>query len=527
MRARSIQVGTSGVVPRSSATVLLLGLALAAALAGCNDNGSAGTSTGNPNDGSPSTPSLPGMGGRDVATDSPMPTEGSDHGASLGGFCEADKEVLASADAMTELGFSAADVLAFAAGSHEEAITWHDSELATLGPEKGAHRVTITLTHGDGEVRFMRPKPSNSQGGRDIGGIEPAIAPAPTPGVAVDLPAGVSVGCQPWIEVDVHVTVESDGGALDESFDATLRTRNQLLGAVYAQPDPAKLGGSFAPEQILIAGFKLVQLGLEVAFTPFGVSGKFDGIFEQRSDDSVSAAAGGGAPFAQIGRAGCAGYYGAFPVDLDDMVQASSGADVLDLVGSAGDLAVRWSDGSSTTATLAFTPESGACVLLDNQFAGDVTLIVGGEIALHSADGKLDTHWPGDVRASLESGAVKQASLNLQWKGPQMPGEDSGLPTLDLDSYDGSYVQLMLTVSSEQAGGDASSAMGELSVTGFKAAPCAGGDTPMVSPPPPPDQPADSGGSGPGSVPPSSGGTSGCRGSDSHDLLSGAFTLAE
>jgi len=516
MRARSNQVRTSGVVPRSSAAALLLGLALATSGAGCNAGGSTGTSTGNPSDGS-NTPSLPGGGdGRDIGMDRPGDLVGGEDGVgTAGGFCKADATKLDSTSAQTDLGFTADDLLAFAAGVHEEAIRWHDSNLAILGPEKGEHRVTIALSYDGGEIRLMTPSTAQS------GGPEPAIG---TP--AVDLPAiGGVGGCMPWLEVDVRVTVKTDGGALDESFDATLRSRNALLGSVFVQPEPKELGGAFAPEQILQPDFELAQLDLQINFTPFGVSGTFNGVFEVRRGDTVGGAA-GDKPFADFGRVGCGAHYGAFPVALGETVEGATGQDALDLVASASELSVTWNDGTSTTATLAFNATgSGACVLLDDYVYDGVTIMVDGQLELQSADGRVDALWDASVRAELpESGAIDQVKLSVERKGGSVPaGDDNGIPGADVSAYDDFYYTFMLAISRGAAGGAATGAMGELKVIGFEFAPCAGGDSQ------PPDRPADMPGeqgaapSDPGS---SGGGTAGCRGADMTDVLSGAFTLA-
>ena len=372
-------------------------LACALALAACN-GGSNGTSTGNPNDGSDKTPTLPGGDGRDVLPgDAPGPTTGD-----AASFCKGEPTVLESSSTRIDYGFSADDVLAFAGGAHDEAIVWHDNDIATLGPEKGEHRVAITVAYDGGEIRWMTPK--TAQDGGDLGGPEPAIAPAPGP--TVDLPA--VGGCMPWLEIDVRVTVKSDGGALDESFDATLRSRNELLASLWAAPDPDELGGAFAPEQILQPGYELVQLDLELNFTPFGVSGRFNGVFQVQRGDSVGAAAGAN-PFAEIGRAGCSGYASGFAVEIDDMVEGASGADMLALVKGAHDLAVTWSDGTSTTATLSFAPtQDGACVLLDNKIYGGASLNIDGQLALTTADGRVAARWRVGHGRSGSAGGLSQ-----------------------------------------------------------------------------------------------------------------------
>lgn len=500
MRARSNRSGAPGVTNLGwclPAPLLVLVLALYGA--GCNAGGNTGTSTGNPNDGSSGGPGLPGGGDIDIGH-VPSPGHGEVGTGSLGGgYCEADERVLDGTSADTTLGFSAADILAFAAGSHEEAIRWHDSFIATLGPEKGEHRVTVTLSHDDGEVRLMTPKTDAGNGT----GIEPAID--------IGTPNG---GCQPWLEIDVKVTIKTDGGALDESFDATLRSRNALFATLFTAPDPDHLGGAFAPEEILEPGFKLVQLDLSIGFTPFGVSGSFDGVFEMRTDDSVGAAAGGGAPFADFGRTGCK--YNSFAVGWDDMVEGASAQDVLDLVESAHDLAVDWSDDTSSTATLAFTPANdGACVLLDDMSFGDATFVVDGQLVLTSADGRVMATWKASARGELgDSGEIDQVQLLLDNNGPQNTDLSQSIPGADLSGYDSSGFDFMLTISGQDA-------MGELSVTGYKFADCA--SEPQA--PPPPDAMSGSGGTDSGGSEPSAGGSPGCRGADRFDVLSGAFTL--
>jgi hypothetical protein len=291
-------------------------------------------------------------------------------------------------------------------------------------------------------------------------------------------------------------------------------------------PKPDALGGAFAPEEILQPDFELAQLDLQINFTPFGVSGTFNGVFEVKRGDSVGAAS-GGMPFADFGRVGCGTHYGAFPVSLDELVEGATGQDALDLVASASELSVRWSDSTSSTASLTFNPtQSGACVLLDDYFYDGVTLLIDGQLELVSADGRVDALWDASVRAELpESGAIDQVKLSVERKGGAVPeGDDNGIPGADVSSYDDSYYSFMLAVSAGAAGGDATDAMGELKVTGFKFAPCAGGSEP------PPDQPADMPGEqdrAPSSDPGSAGGSSpGCRGADMFDVLSGAFTLA-
>src|ERR1700741_2657078 len=104
------------------ALVVLVSMVL---LAGC-----VGTSSGNPG--------VPGGGNPDDSD--PLPDDGPDVGSELGGgyrHCERDPSPLDSPDQETPLGFSAADVLAFAEAVHESKIRWNADSFTEVGPETG------------------------------------------------------------------------------------------------------------------------------------------------------------------------------------------------------------------------------------------------------------------------------------------------------------------------------------------------------------------------------------------------------
>ena len=59
--------------------------------------------------------------------------------------CKATPTALESRDADTALGFSAADILAFAAGVHETKIRWQSDGIGTFAPETGEHDLTLDI----------------------------------------------------------------------------------------------------------------------------------------------------------------------------------------------------------------------------------------------------------------------------------------------------------------------------------------------------------------------------------------------
>jgi hypothetical protein len=301
----------------------------------------------------------------------------------------------------------------------------------------------------------------------------------------------------------VQVTVETNGGALDESFDAVLRTQDAVAAYIYVHPDPDALNGSFTASSG-IEGFALEQLDLGITLTPFGASGSFSGVFVMHSDDGVSAGAGGG-PFATFGRASCAD--GGFAVGPNDEVEGVTVSDVLELAQATSSVELTWEDGAMTTSTLTFTPdgEDGGCVQLNNAMQGDVTLLVYGTLAMASEDGRLDGEWEGRIEARADEGGAITAQFILQDKDLESPEGDVnvayGFPSAedDVSGFDFAGITVNVTLAS---GADPT---GEVKLSGFTQADCA-------TEPVPPDQDPDMGM-----------GTPGCRGADETPIARGTF----
>jgi hypothetical protein len=456
-------------------TIILLLLCAAA----CADNSMAGTSTGNPQPGDDA-------GDRDARSEEDADDLGG-FANGEGGFCRAGEKTDVALDDDAALGFSAEDVLAFAGGTHEEALRWLPIMNGSYGPESGEGSITITVTHDGAEARVVQPD-ENPSGEEFLTDLDGSL-------------------CQPWLELDVAVTVETSGGALDESFDAVLRTQNAVAAFLFVHPDPDALNGSFSADYD-IEGFNLEQLDLGITLTPFGTSGTFSGVFVMHSDDAVSAGAGGG-PFATFGPASCAD--GGFGIGSDDEIEINGQdiavSDVLALAAASDEVELTWEDDATTTSTLAFTPEGdGGCVQLNNTTQGDVTLVVYGALAMASADGRLDGEWNGRIEARADSSGALSAQFILQDKRLDSPEGDVnalyGFPNADDDVSGFDYAGLSVSVSMT-SGADAT---GEVKLSGFIQADC------VTEPVPPEDQDPGMGM-----------GTPGCRGSDEVPVAVGTF----
>jgi hypothetical protein len=396
-------------------------LALALSLAGC-----LGTSTGNP-------------------TEDPGEEHGG--GTGVGSYCKEASSRPVPVDEQTSLGFSAQQVLEFVEGEQQETLTWHAQPLASYGPESGEQQATLTVTRRDTPIRLVQYR-------ADTGGAEIAIGS----------------DCSDALAIDVHVALRTAGGALDESFDATLVARSSRKVSIYQRLDHKNLGGSFAITQFHQPRFRVAQMHLAVTWTPFGTTGALNVVFEQPSEDGTAVGSGPGTgPLASWGPASC-GPWSGDPVPLDQPVAGFSGNDVLALLASVDALNVAWSGAPASSASVAFALSGGVCAQLEpapfspgNPDVG--SLILAGVLSVRSQDGRIDAAWPVQVNAlPNEGGALDEVKLAFDDQRLQQQGSLQaryGLSGIDASAYDFSSASFTLTLS------PAGALTGELRVTGY------------------------------------------------------------
>jgi hypothetical protein len=393
----------------------------ACALCACTD---AGTSTGNPGpiDGGPP---------REVDNNGDGDFAGS-------GYCNAGPKTALALDEDSPLGFSPNDILAFASGTHEDTIRWNAQAMVEYGPESGEGAITITITP-KGTARHVEPAPPGS-GGTDIGGAAPAI--------------DIDSNCTSWIEIDVEVSVETEGGALDETFEAVLRAHTPITTSLYASFKADALEGSFEAEGTGgLAGFVLGGTQIGVRFSTFGVSGSFHGWLttsDTDGDSSERPAVGGGAPFATIGAAACIGE--GFAVGASDDVEGVTVQDALDMLSESAQIDITWEDNTTTSSSFAFAATTpGGCVLLDNETPGDLTIVLDGTLSMASEDERLDGAFEGRFEAHIDTGAISRITFHVSDKrmsNVALGGEYYGFPDVDLSTYDAAGTALDVTVTS-------------------------------------------------------------------------------
>jgi hypothetical protein len=275
-------------------------------------------------------------------------------------------------DARTSAGFSADDVLAYAAGTHEERITWEvvqsaeDEAEITVGPESGTQMFSITVEPRGDAARFHVPT-------RDI--------------------VGHGLVCKPWLEIDVHVIVRSEGGALLEGFDATLVSEKGSFAHIAATSESA---GLVAQGALFVAHptVPLASTELRFVFTQYGVTGSVTAYWAEDPYQSE---------IAHVGKAHCG--RNMFALSLDDRIEETSARELAGALGTHDDLPGTWDDGTELKASvsLALTDDTTACGLeVDTgveQLGFD--LFISGDVTLTTEDGRLDETMPGTITVAV------------------------------------------------------------------------------------------------------------------------------
>lgn len=234
--------------------------------------------------------------------------------------CETDDVALTDLDADTELGFSPNDVLAFADQEFEVSVAWGDPEdtssVVSIAPESGVTDLTLRIQFAAGEVLFSTPtmrtaEPPPSGDSSDASAPTPAVGtstparstttmPAPadlltegdttsTDGAGGLAPADTAASaCQDHVAFEVTVSAVSAGGALDETFDATLIATSGDAAAFSVSIDPAELNGTL---MLTPTDGEVLELVLSAEVTPTGVTGTLTAGIETVSGSGTDAVA--------------------------------------------------------------------------------------------------------------------------------------------------------------------------------------------------------------------------------------------
>jgi len=414
-----------------------------------------GTSTGNPANPDPEIPNV---------------------GEASGGSCDETKTKLASLDAESPLGFSAADILALANDHAQTPFEWLDRDGVTFAPESGMGTLTVDVEpRSGGEAHFVdrSPKSSGNSGGPEIaiGSGESATA------------------CPDTVDLDVTVQLTTAGGAFDERFDATLRAKGPNVARIYASRKAAELEGSFEASLDSDPSAVLESVQFDLTFSKLGQSGQL-GVGLKRpepagsnnSSSSVTSSAINPGPVAQWpASTSCTNdpiSGSGFGARVDQAVDQFSVKDGVDRF-NATKLQLTGAGAAATKLSAQFAPSGSACAVLESSDFGPAqslpTISVSGELTLRSDDNRIDGKWPMQLSAAAAAdgslGTVKVAydlhgSIIASLVDAAVFESTYGIHGFDMTGYDEAGVLLTLTIGPDAA------VRGELVVNGVKRPDC-------------------------------------------------------
>jgi hypothetical protein len=379
-----------------------------------------------------------------------------------GGGCVDEVTVLAGVEEASALGFSAADVLAVAAGSHASPMVWSggldDGPLnVAFGPEAGAGELTVGVTYNGGEVRFVKSVPEDN--GYDGGFAE----------------------CSDRLEVDVDVAVDSAGGGFAEQFTAPLRATSRGIGRISHEIALDAFAGSFAVDALEPDNAVVDEVMLEIGISG---SGLFGGASMMVQIDDGEVVGAGFIPVASWPAADSACDFEA-PIGLDAAVALFSGDDALALVAAAGPLSLQWAGAEPTEMTLALTPGAVACATDSGSEAGALRIPASAQVV--TADGRWDGSFAVELYAApAADGSL--ASVRLGVPAAYASTVDAaqfeasfGLADVDLSGFDGGGLDFSGEFTPAQGGATAHGQVTVLAVnhhmcSNEPGAPCEGDD---------------------------------------------------
>ncbi len=168
-----------------------------------------------------------------------------------------DTTVEVVADQVTDLGFSAEDILGFASGEFQDTFAY------TAG---GTTNLTLNVALDGTLVRYVESEP-------DLSGEETGLGMAPV--------------CEDRLEIDVTVTFVTEDGMFNETWDATLIATSADAAWFNLEVDPDGLQGAYTLEPPEGASENDVGvIVVSASFDPSGTQGTVSAQFSGSSEDT-------------------------------------------------------------------------------------------------------------------------------------------------------------------------------------------------------------------------------------------------
>ena len=338
--------------------------------------------------------------------------------------CQEVVTVLSGVDATSEIGFTAADVLGVAEGSHTAPIFWHQGDVQ-FGPETGEGELGVEVSYAGGEIRYVH----------------------------ATAPDAAEMGCVDRLEIDAGVKLHTAGGALNESFASTLRASQPDVAMIRHELAFDEIAGALEVTAVEPANGEAAPISVELGVSTFGLFGSFDGGVEVHSGDAVAFGLQNYATFPTDGL-DC-DFPAEAPVPFDAEWAVVSAAEALALLDAFPALELHWDGDAPTSLTIEAAPAGAtACGRIDsNGLAAPLHFDVA--VTMQSEDGRLDGALILRADANLDAeGELSELSIRRDAAYGDYASiadfEDAfGVHGVDLSGYDGGGITFDLTCSAD------------------------------------------------------------------------------
>lgn len=368
------------------------------------------------------------------------------------GNCDEEPSAIDDPEQETELGFSVADITAFATGTKQAPLLWNEPMAFTFSgevpvmvtPESGTTQITMEIAPAPGGARYIRSTPAQSSGS---GG---------------NLLGNIAGNCSDRVEIDVEVTLTTDGGAFDESFPATLHAPTPFEATMSWPFELDELAGALEVSLPGVDDAELKQFSVDTQLGPGDrFAGAIGGTVQQNNGQVASA---GRIDLASWGDNPCESY--GIPVSVDATIDGFSPMDVLAPINDAGPHNMLWADGSRSELTITATSNRAYACL---QKLENTRLLLVSTAHASSSDARMDTELEVDVVGILgEHNQLTGTSLifnSYMGKGVPAAEFENAFGVKGVDLRDSEIVTISFDTFYDVAGSEAPS--GRLEVIGI------------------------------------------------------------
>jgi hypothetical protein len=400
--------------------------------------------------------------------------------AAVDGDCTNDRKPVDDVDApLDELGFAPSDLLAVFAEPFETSVEWDPGGEFGYEPEPRESTLRMTVTYDGGPVAlaFYNPELVSAPTGEalDEGAATSGSVPAPLlpaaelklTGVGAPAPDAGAPGpgemtssygeipCPPVLEMDVEVALETNDGALDETFTATLRASSSEVLSLTATLDADDLNGALDLMNSPL-GAPLRRLHFDATVSRFGTTGWLSPEFgsgDAEGSDADSTQI--DSERTEIGGAGFGGAQvavwpaaGSCPMELwgerhlpvvdEAELWGFTALEGKNTLANLSALPMRWEGGEESELRIDVRPLGEACVRVDRY--GSRTELFAAVIDLETGDGAMVVEHQAVVEISptQDDTGVQGANVSVQIDDlePTEAAATLGMAELELDGVD-------------------------------------------------------------------------------------------